>query len=192
LARGFSGFGSAFQLPKPLRRVSSVVRHLSFLCRSGVMRLSRPSANGLSVLASGAWSRLTRAVRPTASSSPPRCAAAQGARARSGSGNAITERLHRQAVSASAIWTLGSAAVLRQTGFKSPTRESQIGIAFTPSCIDPAVSAQVRLLKHKPQQGSSCRGPGEGVPRCKSGSNPRSHGWRAAGFRTGGGARIGL
>ena len=36
------------------------------------------------------------------------------------------------------------------------------------SCIDPAVSAQVRLLKHKPQRGSSCPAPGVGAGGCKS------------------------
>ena len=35
-------------------------------------------------------------------------------------------------------------------------------------CIDPAVSAQVRLLKHKPQRGSSCPAPGVGAGGCKS------------------------
>jgi hypothetical protein len=37
--------GSAFQLPSPLRRVSSVRRHRSFLCRACAARFLRPSAN---------------------------------------------------------------------------------------------------------------------------------------------------
>ncbi len=58
-------------------------------------------------------------------------------------------------------------------------------------CIDPAVFAQVRLLKHKPQRGSSCPAPGAGAGGCKSRSNPRSRGWHAAGSRTCGGEHIG-
>lgn len=60
------------------------------------------------------------------------------------------------------------------------------------ACIDPAASAQVRLLKHKPQRGSSCPAPDEGAGGYKSRSNLRSHDWRAAVSRSGGGARIGL
>ena len=59
-------------------------------------------------------------------------------------------------------------------------------------CIDPAVSAQVRLLKHKPQRGSSCPAPDEGAGGYKNRSNVRSHDWRAAVSRSGGGVRIGL
>ena len=40
-------------------------------------------------------------------------------------------------------------------------------------CIDPAVSAQVKLLKHKPQRGSSCSAPGEGAGGCRSRSSLR-------------------
>ena len=58
------------------------------------------------------------------------------------------------------------------------------------SCIDPALSAQIRLLKHKPQRGSSCPAPGGGAGSCKSGSSRQSHGWRVAASRTGDGARI--
>jgi putative transposase len=47
-------------------------------------------------------------------------------------------------------------------------------------CIDPALSAQIKLLKHKPRQGSSCSAPDEGAGGYRSRSNPRSHGWRAA------------
>jgi hypothetical protein len=61
-----------------------------------------------------------------------------------------------------------------------------------PTCIDPAVSAQVRLLKHKPQRGSSCSTPGEGVGGCTNRSSPQSRGWHAARFQIGGGVRIGL
>ena len=39
-------------------------------------------------------------------------------------------------------------------------------------CIDPAVSAQVRLLKHKPQRGSSCPAPDEGAGGYKSRIRP--------------------
>ena len=63
---------------------------------------------------------------------------------------------------------------------------------FEHRCIDPAVSAQVRLLKHKPQRGSSCPAPDEGAGGYKSRSNLRSHDWRAAVSRSGGGVRIGL
>ncbi len=59
-------------------------------------------------------------------------------------------------------------------------------------CIDPALSAQIRLLKHKPQRGSSCPAPDVDAGSCKSGSSRQSHGWRVAASRTGGGARIGL
>lgn len=65
-------------------------------------------------------------------------------------------------------------------------------IYYKKVCIDPAVSAQVRLLKHKPQPGSSWRAPGEGAGGCRSRSSLRSRGWRVGGSRTGGGARIGL
>ena len=60
------------------------------------------------------------------------------------------------------------------------------------ACIDPALSAQIRLLKHKPQRGSSCPAPDVDAGSCKSGSSRQSHGWRVAASRTGGGARIGL
>jgi len=40
-------------------------------------------------------------------------------------------------------------------------------------CIDLAESAQIKLLKHKPQQGSSCSAPGEGAGGYRSRSNPR-------------------
>jgi peptidoglycan/LPS O-acetylase OafA/YrhL len=33
---------------------------------------------------------------------------------------------------------------------------------------DPAVSAQIKLLKRKPQQGFACRAPGVGAGGCKS------------------------
>ena len=58
-------------------------------------------------------------------------------------------------------------------------------------CIDPALSAQIRLLKHKPQRGSSYPAPDVGAGGCKSGSSRQSHDWRVAASRTGGGARIG-
>ena len=57
--------------------------------------------------------------------------------------------------------------------------------APTRFCIYPAVSAQVRLLKHKPQRGSSCPAPDEGAGGYKSRSNLRSHDWRAAVSRSG-------
>ena len=57
------------------------------------------------------------------------------------------------------------------------------------SCNDPAVSAQVSPLKHKPQRVSSCPAPGVGADSCKTGSSRRSPGSRAAGFRSGGDAR---
>jgi len=41
------------------------------------------------------------------------------------------------------------------------------------ACIDPAVSAQVKLLKHKPRQGFSCSAPGEGACGYKNRSNPQ-------------------
>ena len=44
-------------------------------------------------------------------------------------------------------------------------------IAWVLSCIDPAESAQIKLLKHKPQQGSSCSAPGEGAGGYRSRSN---------------------
>ena len=59
-----------------------------------------------------------------------------------------------------------------------------------PHCIDPALSAQIRLLKHKPQRGSSCPAPDVGAGGCKNGSSRQSHGWRVAASRTGDGARI--
>ena len=59
-----------------------------------------------------------------------------------------------------------------------------------PSCIDPAVSAQFKLLKHMPRQGFSFSALGEGAGGYRSRSNPRSRDWRAAGSRTGSGARI--
>lgn len=40
-------------------------------------------------------------------------------------------------------------------------------------CIDPAVSAQARLLKHKPQQGFAYRGLGEAAGGYKSQSSHR-------------------
>ena len=61
-----------------------------------------------------------------------------------------------------------------------------------PHCIDPAVFAQVRLLRHKPQRGSSCPTPDEGAGGCKNRSNLRSHGRRVAQSRTGGDGRTGL
>ena len=60
-----------------------------------------------------------------------------------------------------------------------------------PVCIDPALSAQIKLLKHKPQRGSSCPAPDVDAGSCKSGSSRQSHGWRVVASRTGGGARIG-
>ena len=59
------------------------------------------------------------------------------------------------------------------------------------ACIDPALSAQIRLLKHKPQRGSSYPAPDVGAGGCKSGSSRQSHDWRVVASRTGGGARIG-
>ena len=40
-------------------------------------------------------------------------------------------------------------------------------------CIDPAVSAQVKLLKHMPRQGSSFSAPDEGAGGYRSRSNPQ-------------------
>lgn len=95
--------------------------------------------------------------------------------------------------------------VCRQGGFSEPTfykwRAKYGGMEADEArrlkdleveCIDPAVSAQVRLLKHKPQRESSCPAPDEGAGGYKSRSNLRSHDWRAAVSRSGGGARIGL
>lgn len=62
----------------------------------------------------------------------------------------------------------------------------------TRACIDPAVSAQVRLLKHKSQRGSSCPAPGEGADGCRSQSSLQSRGWRAVGSRIGADVCIGL
>ena len=59
-------------------------------------------------------------------------------------------------------------------------------------CIDPAVSAQARLLKHKPQQAFAYPGPGGAAGGYKSQSSRQSRGWRVAGIQIGGGARIGL
>jgi hypothetical protein len=56
-------------------------------------------------------------------------------------------------------------------------------------CNDPAVPAQVRPLTQKPQRVSSCPAPDADAGGCRTGSNRRSHGWRAAGSRTGVGAR---
>ena len=96
-------------------------------------------------------------------------------------------------------WTLAGFQIRRpggkKEGFDSNTPTQT---ATTPTrgglgaCIDPAVSAQVRLLKHKPQRGSSCPAPDEGAGGYKSRSNLRSHDWRAAVSRSGGGVRIGL
>jgi PAS domain S-box-containing protein len=77
---------------------------------------------------------------------------------------------------------------LQQAMAQTQRRGTQLAVV----CIDPSESAQVRLLKHKPQRGSSCSTPGEGVGGCTNRSNLQSRGWRAAGFRSGGGARIGL
>ena len=81
--------------------------------------------------------------------------------------------------------------VEESTGFRLPTGRAHAAGAVS-LCIEPAVSAQVRLLKHKPQRGFSCRAPGEGAGGCKSRSSRRSCGWRAAGPQNGGDARIGL
>ena len=63
-------------------------------------------------------------------------------------------------------------------------------LALARPCIDPAVSAQVKLLRRRPRQGSSCSTPGAGAGGCRSRSNLRSHGWRAARSRTGDDGRI--
>ena len=60
-----------------------------------------------------------------------------------------------------------------------------------PDYIDLALSAQVRPLTHMPQRGSSFSAPGEGAGGCTSRSSLQSLGLRAAGFQTGGDARIG-
>ena len=70
-------------------------------------------------------------------------------------------------------------------------RDTLIGQTFAILCIDPALSAQIRLLKHKPQRGSSYPAPDVGAGGCKSGSSRQSHDWRVVASRTGGGARIG-
>lgn len=80
----------------------------------------------------------------------------------------------------------------RYLGRISKKGDRYLRMLLTHGCIDPAVSAQIRLLKHKPQRGFSWPAPGEGAGGCKSRSSLRSRGWRVAGFRTGGGARIGL
>lgn len=48
-------------------------------------------------------------------------------------------------------------------------------------CNDPELSAQVRPLRHTPQQVSSCPAPGVGAGGCRTGSSHRSHASRAAG-----------
>ena len=68
--------------------------------------------------------------------------------------------------------------------------ERKMPLKDAPVCIDPAVSAQVKLLKHMPRQGFSFSALGEGAGGYRSRSNPRSRDWRAAGSRTGSGARI--
>ena len=60
------------------------------------------------------------------------------------------------------------------------------------TCIDPAVSAQVKLLKHTPRQGCSFSALDEGAGSYRSRSNPLSPDWRAVGSRTGGDERIDL
>lgn len=59
-------------------------------------------------------------------------------------------------------------------------------------CNDPAVSAQVRPLKHMPRRVSSCPAPGVGAGSCRTGSSPRSRASRVVGFRTGAGGRTAL
>ena len=66
---------------------------------------------------------------------------------------------------------------------------NQLG-SRSPSCNDPAVSAQVRPLKHMPQRVSSFPAPGADAGSCRTGSSHSAHASRVAGFRTGGGARI--
>ena len=58
-----------------------------------------------------------------------------------------------------------------------------------PACNDPAVSAQVRPLRHTPQRVSSCPAPDVDAGGCRTGSNRRRPGWRVADFRSGAGAR---
>ena len=59
-------------------------------------------------------------------------------------------------------------------------------------CIDPALSAQLKPLKHKLQQAFSSPVPGEGAGDCKSESSRQAHDWHAANSQSGGGVRIGL
>jgi hypothetical protein len=62
--------GSAFQLPSPLLRVSSVRRHRSFLCRACAVRFLRPSANFDHACPSGASHTLKLAACPSAVCEP--------------------------------------------------------------------------------------------------------------------------
>ena len=57
-------------------------------------------------------------------------------------------------------------------------------------CIDPAVSAQVRQLKHKHQRGFAYPGLGEATGGCKSQSSHQWLGWRVAGSQSAGDACI--
>ena len=62
---------------------------------------------------------------------------------------------------------------------------------FGEFCIDPAETAQVRLLMRRPQQVFSCPAPGVGAGGCKSQSSHQGPGWRVAGSQRGGDARTG-
>ena len=67
----------------------------------------------------------------------------------------------------SALWTVVTQMLLWRW---SP---QQIARILKRMCIDPAVSAQVKVLKHKPQRGSSCQAPVGGAGGCKSRSSLR-------------------
>ena len=87
---------------------------------------------------------------------------------------------------------LASAQQSTHRGFMPSQPYATIGLTGRcRGCIDPALSAQIRLLKHKPQRGSSCPAPDVDAGGCKSGSSRQSHDWRVVASRTGGGARIG-
>lgn len=61
-----------------------------------------------------------------------------------------------------------------------------------PACIDPALSAQLKPLKHTLEQAFSSPVPGEGAGDCKSESSRQAHDWHVANSQSGGGVRIGL
>ena len=55
-----------------------------------------------------------------------------------------------------------------------PQQPAQVEACCTQyRCIDPALSAQLKLLRRMPRQGFACSAPDEGAGGCRNRSNPR-------------------